>query len=176
MLNLEAFKTSPDRSYSRTNVEGDLWRSLSLSHWVWELMVTWKLYILNLHILLLKVRENTFFKDQFGTGGISWNLLNHIFSNHVDYNLTFARVTHGNLMPQSPLGEPWWSLNIFLKIRLQLIPKLFRRKLFRSWDWTRNRSMFGEWFLQPKWWFRINQHVHLNHVYDFAPVNRISSF
>ena len=62
-----------------------------------------------------------FFLNQFGTGGISWNLLNQIFFKHVDYNLTFARVTHGNLMPQSLLDEPWRSLNIFLKIRSQLI-------------------------------------------------------
>ena len=36
------------------------WRTLLLSHWVWKVMVTCKLYILNLHILLLKVRESTF--------------------------------------------------------------------------------------------------------------------
>ena len=69
----------PDPSYSRTNVWGDLWLGsgicLSLSHWVWELMVTWKLYILNLHILLLKVRERTFLKinlEPVESLGICW--------------------------------------------------------------------------------------------------------
>ena len=34
--------------------------SLSMVHTIWKVMVTCKLYILNLHILLLKVRESTF--------------------------------------------------------------------------------------------------------------------
>ena len=104
------------------------WRTLSLSHWVWMVMLTCKLYILNLHILLLKVRESTFLKinlEPVESLGICW--ISFSKPRWLQFNLCQS---HWNLMPQSVLdGLSVTDRHERKKSSLKIKPQLISMKI-----------------------------------------------